>query len=97
MNHQFLSPALAELTSAAEFYDSQCVGLGHRFLLEVDSTISRIKNFPEAWGRADRHYRHCHLVGFPFSVIYDSNLANGILIIPIFHHSRMPASWQENL
>jgi len=78
MNHRFLTPALEELTASAEYYESQCEGLGYRFLLEVDSTIRRIKNFPEAWGNASHEYRHCHLVGFPFTVIYDKDLSDGL-------------------
>jgi hypothetical protein len=97
MNHRFLTPALEELTSSAEYYESQCEGLGYRFLLEVDSTIRRIKNFPEAWGNASHEYRHCHLVGFPFTVIYDKDFSDGLLIVSVFHQHRMPKSWQENL
>jgi len=97
MKHRFLTPALEEMTSSAEFYDKQCPGLGYRFLVEIDSTVSRIKNFPEAWGSASEGYRHCHLAGFPFSVIYDCDYSDGILIISIFHQSRMPMSWRKNL
>ncbi len=97
MRHRFLTPALAEISSSAEYYDKQCTGLGYRFLLEIDSTIQRIKAFPEAWGAASDNYRHCHLVGFPFSIIYDSDFSDGILIISVFHHSRMPMSWQDKL
>ena len=50
MNFRFLTPALAEIREAAEFYENRVSGLGADFLDEVDATIERILSFPEAWG-----------------------------------------------
>jgi hypothetical protein len=50
MNYRFLTPALAEIREAAEFYENRVSGLGADFLDEVDSAMVRIHGFPEAWG-----------------------------------------------
>ena len=97
MTYSFLSPALAELTEAAEYYDEQLPGLGADFIQELDSAITRILNFPEAWGRISENYRHCNLRRFPYSIIYKQVNADEILIVAVFHQSREPKSWKENL
>jgi hypothetical protein len=48
MTCRFLTSAVIELGEAAEFYDERVSGLGSDFLDEVDATISRIIQFPEA-------------------------------------------------
>jgi toxin ParE1/3/4 len=56
MSYRFLSPALLEVSQAAEFYEERVAGLGADFMDEVDAAIDRILQFPEAWGRLGRNY-----------------------------------------
>jgi len=42
MTWRFLSPALAEIAEAAEYYEGKVGGLGGDFIAEVDVTIYRI-------------------------------------------------------
>jgi predicted KAP-like P-loop ATPase len=49
MNIDFLEPAARELYEAIIFYDIQRQGLGQEFAKEVEDTIERIKQNPEAW------------------------------------------------
>lgn len=97
MTYRFLTPALAEICEAAEFYDNRVSGLGADFLNEVDAAIERILNFPEAWGPLGEKYRRCHLRRFPYSVIYSIKNDEEILVVSVFHQSREPRSWRENL
>jgi plasmid stabilization system protein ParE len=97
MNYRFLTPALTEIREAAEFYDNRVSGLGADFLDELDTAIERILSFPEAWGPLGEKYRRCHLRRFPYSVIYSIQNREEILIISVFHQSREPRSWRENL
>ena len=97
MTYRFLTPALAEIREAAEFYDNRVSGLGADFLDEVDAAIERILNFPEAWGLLGEKYRRCHLRRFPYSVIYSIQNRDEILVVSVFHQSREPLSWRENL
>lgn len=97
MSYQFLAPALAELRDAAEYYESQVTGLGADFLREIELAIDRIIQFPEAWGRISKNFRHCNLRRFPHTIIYTLEETGVILIVSIFHQSRAPMSWRKNL
>jgi plasmid stabilization system protein ParE len=98
MNFRFLTPALAEIREAAEFYEQRVSGLGADFLDEVDAAIDRILQFPEAWGRLGSDFRKCNLRRFPYSVIYSiRSEEEEMLIVSVFHQSREPRSWRENL
>ena len=97
MSYRFLSPALLEVSQAAEFYEERVAGLGADFLDEVDAAIDRILQFPEAWGRLGRNYRRCSLRRFPYLIIYIIEPIRDILIVSVFHQSREPGSWRENL
>lgn len=97
MNYRFLTPALVDIREAAEFYDSRVPGLGADFLDEIDAAMDRILCFPEAWGSLGGTYRRCHLRRFPYSVIYSIQTNAEILVISVFHQSREPRSWRENL
>ena len=97
MNYRFLTPALAEIREAAAFYEERVPGLGADFLDEVDATMERILGFPEAWGSLGGRYRRCHLRRFPFSVIYSIQESEEIVVVSVFHQSREPRSWRENL
>jgi plasmid stabilization system protein ParE len=97
MSYRFLSPALLEVSQAAEFYEERVAGLGADFLDEVVAAIDRILQFPEAWGRLGRNYRRCSLRRFPYLIIYIIEPNRDILIVSVFHQSREPGSWRENL
>ncbi|MEO5913364.1 MAG: type II toxin-antitoxin system RelE/ParE family toxin [Luteolibacter sp.] len=97
MTYRFLTPALAEVGEAAEFYEDRVTGLGADFLDEVDAAIDRILQFPEAWGRLGEEFRRCNLRRFPFSMIYSIENDQEIVIVSLFHQSREPRSWRENL
>ncbi len=97
MSYRFLAPALVELQEAAAYYDSQIAGLGADFIFEAESAILRILRFPGAWGRISNDFRHCNLRRFPYTIIYTTDDAGGILLVSLFHQSREPLSWRRNL
>jgi hypothetical protein len=49
MEIRFLDVAQQELDDTVEYYNSESQGLGDQFLLEVVSTVQRIRQFPQAW------------------------------------------------
>ena len=97
MKYRLLTAALLVMREAAEFYEGRVVGLGGDFIMEVESAISRILQFPDAWGRISANYRHCPLRRFPYSLVYTRESEGGLLIISVFHQSREPRSWKRNL
>lgn len=86
MNFRFLSPALEELTEAAEFYDKRVPGLGADFINEVDRAIDLVLEFPEAWGKLSDNHRHCNLRRFPFTVNTVDDRGD-IMIVECWNHS----------
>jgi hypothetical protein len=49
MKVRFLTVAEIEQTEAAAYYESQRVGLGSEFVRELDQTVGRIIQHPNAW------------------------------------------------
>lgn len=97
MIYRFLSPALIELTEAAEYYEEKVPGLGADFVEELDAAVNRILKYPEAWARISENYRHCSLRRFPYTIIYAIENEREILIVSVFHQSREPLTWKRNL
>lgn len=97
MKYLFLSPALGEVVDAAEYYEEKIPGLGAGFIDELDAAIERILRFPQAWGRLSEECRHCNLRRFPYTVIFEIEPGDRILIVSVFHQSREPSSWRKNL
>lgn len=97
MTYRFLTPALAEVREAAVYYEERVSGLGADFLDEVEAAVERMLQFPEAWGKLGNEYRRCHLRRFPYSIIYSIQPNQEIVVVSVFHQSREPRSWRENL
>ena len=92
MRLEFHAEALAELQSAAEYYESRQVGLGARFLDLVDETLERIARDPLAWSPADEDVRRCLVRIFPFGIFYTIE-PDFILILAVAHLARAPDYW----
>jgi hypothetical protein len=92
MRLEFHAEALAELKSAAEYYESRKVGLGVRFLDVVEEALERIARDPIAWSPADEDVRRCLTRVFPFGIFYTIEL-EFILILAVAHLAREPGYW----
>jgi hypothetical protein len=95
MKFRFLSPALRELSDAAEYYDGEASGLGYKFILETEATVHRIINYPLAWNVLFDDFRHCAFRSFPYSIIYKITEQHEIVIVSVFHQKRKPDSWRD--
>ena len=98
MNIEFLEPATAELYEAIVYYNIQRQGLGLEFAKEVQNTIERIKQNPEAWTTisTSKQARRCLTNRFPYGIIYQIR-KNTILIVAVMHLKRRPQTWQSRL
>jgi toxin ParE1/3/4 len=92
MKLEFHAQALAELHSAARYYESRQPGLGARFLDVVDEALERIARDPLAWSPGDEDVRRCLTRIFPFGIFYTIE-PEFILILAVAHLSREPAYW----
>ena len=91
-----LAPAQAEFADAVVYYNAQRNGLGEECAEEVQRTIARIREYPEAWSWLSRRTRRCPTNRFPYGII-DQVRGNTLLIIAIMHLHRAPQTWRSRL
>ncbi len=96
MNVQFLEPAWLEFIEAVEYYNDQREGLGLEFSDEIQTTIERIIQYPEAWTPISKRTRRCRTNRFPYAIIYQVR-DKILLIIAIMHLHRDPQSWRTRI
>ena len=89
MNLRFLDPAEEEMTEAARMYEDQAVGLGERFLDEVEGCVDLLLDRPYIGRRVGQFWRF-PLCKFPFALIYALEDAD---LVAVSHHRRRPGYW----
>jgi plasmid stabilization system protein ParE len=89
-------PASHELKGAIRYYNGESEGLGDEFQTEVDHTIERILEFPEAGTPLSRRTRRCLTRRFPYAVIYQVR-GETLWVVAVMHLHRDPRSWQDRL
>ena len=94
--YRFTSAALNELTKATLHYEQRENGLGTAFLNEIEATIHRILQYPNAWHRLSPRTRRCRTHRFPFGLLYQIR-TDDILITSVMDLRRDPASWKDLL
>ncbi|MCC2605974.1 type II toxin-antitoxin system RelE/ParE family toxin [Planctobacterium marinum] len=93
---EFTKLAQLELDDAFEYYESQLVGLGTRFISEVNAGLQRVLSHPTSWQKITKRTRRCLLHNFPFGLIYTVN-NNSIVIIAVANLHRKPEYWIDRL
>jgi plasmid stabilization system protein ParE len=87
--------ALADLTDAWRWYESQREGLGDEFRACIDVAMAEIARAPLAWrtvyGSVRRIVRR-----FPYAVLFLAE-ADHVEVLAVFHSSRDPNEWRERL
>jgi plasmid stabilization system protein ParE len=92
----FHPQAQIELVSAAEYLENETPGTGSDFLLEIESSLFLISDFPEAWPLIDDEIRRFIVSRFSYSILYKSN-EKRIEVIAIMHHRQEPGYWTPRL
>ena len=96
MKVDFLLIAEIELKSAIDYYNEQSEGLGFELAYEVQKTIERIIQFPDAWPKVSKRTRRCRCKRFPYGVIYQIR-EDLILIIAVMHLHKKPGYWKDKI
>ena len=94
MKVEFLEIAEIELFEAIEYYNEQSEGLGYELALEVQKTIERIIQYPDAWTKLSSRTRRCRCKRFPYGIIYQER-DDLILIVALMHLKRKPKYWKD--
>ena len=92
MNYSFHPHAEKELEAIETHYDSLGEGLGNRFRSDIESTISRILKFPNAWQPLSPIVRRCRLTEFAYGIVYQIK-PREIYLLAVMHHHRKPDYW----
>lgn len=85
-----------ELANQAKFYDESLLGLGERFIDEVERSIDFLLSQPLVGTRLSASFRSFVLDDFPFYLIYSIEPA-AIWIIAVAHQSRQPGYWTKRI
>jgi plasmid stabilization system protein ParE len=78
--------ACLDIEEAARWYESQLVGLGVEFVLEVDFAIKRVKKNPKLYLESYRPSRRALLRRFPYAMYYVINDIE-IHILAVLHQA----------
>ena len=92
MKYTFHPHAEKDLEDAENYYSDISEELGNRFHGEIESTISRILQFPEGCQRVTRIHRCCRLSGFPYGIVYRIK-PTGIRLLAVMHEHRHWDYW----
>jgi plasmid stabilization system protein ParE len=96
MTVRFLLPAAAELDDAVTFYEKREVGLGSEFSSEVQRSLARIEDFPNAWRKLGARVRWHRLNRFPYGIVY-AVLQDEIVVVAVMHMKQKPGYWRKRL
>jgi plasmid stabilization system protein ParE len=91
---EFHPEARRELFEAVAYYDDINLDLGNRFIREVEQTLERIEQFPQAWSSLSANSRRCRLNGFPYGIVYQVE-PQRITILAVMHLQRKPNYWRD--
>lgn len=92
--YSFHPEADAEFEEASLFYESRMPGLGKTFAAEIESTVSLIREFPEAGSPMGTSLRRAIVARFPYSVVY-RQYPDLIVVVAVVHQRRRPGYWQS--
>lgn len=70
MTVEFLPQARTEWAEAISYYNDQRSNLGYEFALEVDRTVERILQHPDAWTLIAKRTRRALVDRFPYGILY---------------------------
>jgi plasmid stabilization system protein ParE len=96
VNHYYHPDAKREASAALAYYAAVSQQLGLSFLTELEDTIARIVNMPEAWTQHAAGTRRCLMHRFPYGIIYETE-SEAIRIIAVMHLHRKPAYWLNRI
>lgn len=86
--------ARLDVRSIQEWYETEDVGLGARFLTEFDGVVERARLMPRQFPEVGRSLRRALLRRFPYSV-YFLDRGDAVVVLAVLHQHSNPAEWQR--
>lgn len=93
----FHHDAILDISGGATWYAEHDPALGRRFIAAIESSIVRLRLFPEKaqlvnWTHSDQ-IRRVGVLGFPYSIFY-GQYDGELVIFAVSHHKQNPRSWE---
>lgn len=88
----FHPEARIEFLESVIYYESHQIGLGRRFLEDVEEAVRRIQLHPNMYRLVGQAWRQCRIPRFPFGIIYRIKNRR-IEVIAVMHLHRRPGYW----
>lgn len=96
MKLRFFAAARRELLESALYLEEQELGLGERFMDDVERALALIRTHPQAWNPIGPGLRRCRLVVFRYGLIYRIR-ETAIEIVAVAPDSRRPGYWRTRI
>ncbi len=84
-----------ELADSALYYESKLVGLGSKFLSEVERGAELLREYPLLGPKVKNGIHWLVLRRFPYSLIY-SLPGETLYILAVAHHRKKPGYWRNH-
>lgn len=72
-----------EITDAYLYYENRQIGLGEKFMEQLEKYFDRIRQNPKHFQIRRKNYREAYIQKFPFSIIYEQEESK-IIVYSIF-------------
>jgi toxin ParE1/3/4 len=88
------SVAKFEFDEATDWYEQRRVGLGAKFVAQVQRVLDRISEFPESYPIVHGDIHETLVKRFPYAVYYRAEPTQ-VVVLAIIHTARNPATGQR--
>lgn len=90
----FRRAASAEFIEASAWYETKRVGLAIEFMAEIDRCLSLASEHPFQFAVVHEDIRRAVAYRFPYNVYFRAE-KHCIVVLAVFHGSRVPSIWQS--
>ena len=94
--HRYLPGAQTDLFESVQYYESREVGLGGRFLDEIEVALAEICEHPNRYPAENRRVRKHTTRHFPYGIYY-TVAQEKVFILAIGDLRRKPRWWKSRL
>ena len=79
-----------DIIEAYEYYESKSIGLGERFLEQIEIFLKLITQNPHLFPSKKSPFREAFILDFPYLIIYEIS-GNTVVVYAIFNTSQNPS------
>ncbi len=91
--YRFLAEAQNEFQEQVRYFDEQAVGLGDRFIQDLEAAVLVVRGHPASGALVSTNVRKWVLRAFPFNVYY-VDTPDEVVIVAVAAHRRRPGYWR---